>query len=49
MVIPKTVNLSRIVENYKSTSLSLTEDDIERLATIDRNRRLFRVNLCLVL
>ena len=49
MVIPKTVNPVRIVENYKSTSLSLTEDDIKRLATIDRNLRLFRVSLCLAL
>jgi len=45
VVIPKTVNPTRIVDNYKSTSLSLTEEDMKRLAGIDRNLRLFRVNL----
>ena len=44
MVIPKTVNPVRIVENYKSTSLSLTEDDIKRLVTIDKNLRLMKVS-----
>ena len=45
VVIPKTVNPKRITENHKSTALSLSEDDMKRLAEIDKNFRLFKVEL----
>ncbi len=43
VVIPKTVNPTRIVENFKSVTLSLTEEDMSRLAGIDKNLRLMKV------
>ena len=41
MVIPKTVNPARIVENFKSTDVALTSEDMEHLTAIDKNHRLF--------
>ena len=43
VVIPKTVNVTRIIENYKATSLTLKKEDIEKLAGIDKNFRLLKV------
>jgi len=31
------------VENYNSTSVSLTDDDMEKLAAVDKNHRIFEV------
>ena len=41
MVIPKSVTPKRILENYKATEVSLSEEDIQRLVGIDKNYRLF--------
>ena len=49
VVIPKTVNPKRIVENFNSTSLSLTEDDMKALAGIDKGLRLFKVTTLYIL
>ena len=43
VVIPKTVNLTRIIENYKATSLALDKEDMDKLAGIDKNFRLLKV------
>ena len=43
VVIPKTVTLTRIIENYKATSLTLDKEDIEKLAGLERNLRLMKV------
>ena len=42
MVIPKTVNPARVVENLKSTELKLDAADMKRLLDVDKNHRLFR-------
>ena len=42
MVIPKTVNPARVVENLKSTELKLDAADMKRLIKVDKNLRLFR-------
>ena len=42
MVIPKSVTPKRILENYKATEVSLSEEEIQRLVGIDKNYRLFR-------
>ena len=47
VVIPKTVNPARIVENFKSTDVALTSEDMERLTAINRNYRLFHAKLWL--
>ncbi len=49
VVIPKTVNPKRIVENFNSTRLSLTEDDMKALAGIDKGLRLFKVTTLYIL
>jgi len=38
-VIPKSVNPKRIRENLEATTLSLDEDDMARIAKLDRHRR----------
>jgi len=38
-VIPKSVNEGRIKENLASTNVELTDDDMERIAGLDRGRR----------
>ena len=43
VVIPKTVNPKRIIENHKSTALSLTGDDMKEFAGLDKNLRLMKV------
>ncbi len=39
IVIPKSVTPSRIAENYAARSLTLTADDIDRIAALDRGVR----------
>ena len=41
MVIPKSVTPKRILENYKATEVSLSEEEIQRLVGINKNHRLF--------
>ena len=43
VVIPKTVNLTRIIENYKATSLLLDKEDMDKLAGMEKNLRLLKV------
>lgn len=43
VVIPKTVNLVRVVENLKSTEVKLDPEDMRRLREGDRNKRLMSV------
>lgn len=38
-VIPKSVNESRIIENFKSVSVNLDEDDLKKIAGLDENFR----------
>lgn len=38
-VIPKSVNESRIIENFKSVSVNLDEDDLNQIAGLDENFR----------
>ncbi len=38
-VIPKSVNPTRIQQNFASTEVSLTPEDMEKIATLDRHRR----------
>ena len=40
-MIPKSVTESRIIENLKATELVLTDEEMQRLKTIDKNYRLF--------
>ena len=42
MVIPKSVTPKRILENYKATEVSLSEEEIQRLVGINKNHRLFK-------
>jgi len=42
VVIPKSVTPKRIIENQKSTQVTLDEDEVQRLVGIDKNFRLFR-------
>ena len=42
VVIPKSVTPKRIIENQKSTEVTLDEDEVQRLVGIDKNFRLFR-------
>ena len=39
VVLPKSVTPSRIAENFDSTSVTLTEDDMAQIATLDRGFR----------
>ena len=43
VVIPKSVNPERIAENIKATQIQLDAEDIERIESIDRGTRMFRV------
>ncbi len=43
MVIPKTVSPTRLIENQDSTKLKLSEEDMTRLTTVDKDFRLYRV------
>ena len=45
MVIPKSVNPKRIAENFKATQVILDAEEVKRLRDIDKDTRLFRVNL----
>ncbi len=45
MVIPKTVNLTRVVDNFKSTEVKLDAEDMRKLRELDRNKRLLSVSL----
>ena len=40
VVIPKTTNPARVVENKKSTELNLDAEDMRRLREMDKNQRL---------
>ena len=39
VVIPKSVTPARIAENYAARSLTLTADDVDRIAALDRGVR----------
>ena len=39
IVIPKSVNPKRLAENFKSQEVKLTPDDMERIASLDKERR----------
>lgn len=41
MVIPRSSNPARIVENFKSTELELDSEDMRELGKLDRNYRMF--------
>ena len=43
VVIPKSVNPERIAENIKATQIQFDAEDIERIESIDRGTRMFRV------
>ena len=43
VVIPKTVNPTRITENLKSTEVKLDPEDMKRLREADKNSRLLTV------
>ena len=45
MVIPKTVNPTRLKQNQDSTKLKLSEEDMTRLTAVDKDFRLYRVSL----
>ena len=44
MVIPKTVNPTRIEENLKATEVKLDAEDMKRLRELDRNTRMLNVS-----
>lgn len=44
MVIPKTTNPARVLENLKSIELDLDPEDMRRLRDIDQNYRLLTGN-----
>ena len=39
IVIPKSVNESRIIQNLKATEITLNPDDIQRLKDVNRDLR----------
>ena len=39
VVIPKTTNTERVVENLNATGLTLDEVDVSRMRALDRNHR----------
>ena len=43
MVIAKSVTPKRIIENQKSTEVTLDEDEVQQLVGIDKNHRLLRI------
>ncbi len=44
MVIPKTVNLTRVVDNLKSTEVKLDAEDMRKLKELDLHKRLLKVS-----
>ena len=44
VVIPKTVNPTRIEENLKATEVKLDAEDMKRLRELDRNTRMLNVS-----
>ena len=48
MVIPKTTNTGRILENLKSTEVSLDDSDLTKMRSLDRNQRFFTGDFLLV-
>ena len=45
VAIPKSTNEGRIKENLGATKIKLTPEEMERLRGIDRNKRLFLMEL----
>ena len=41
MVIPKSTNEGRIIENIKAADVTLSPEEVERLKSLDRNHRYF--------
>ena len=39
VVIPKTTNTGRVMENLKSAEVSLDESDLTKMRSLDRNQR----------
>lgn len=39
-VIPKTSNVNRLVENYESWTVELTDDDMKKMRNIQKNVRI---------
>lgn len=39
VVIPKTINIQRVKENFNSTELTLDETDLVQMRALDRNHR----------
>ena len=42
MVTPKSVNLERLKENLASTRVRLDDEDMKKLQSLDRNRRMLK-------
>ena len=42
MVTPKSVNLQRLKENLASTRIRLDDEDMKKLQSLDRNRRMLK-------
>ncbi len=38
-VIPKSINRGRIVQNFEAQSIDLSENDMDKIATLDKNYR----------
>ena len=47
IVIPKSVSESRIVQNLKATEISLTLEEVDRLKALNKNLRLFSMDVFL--
>ena len=43
VVIPKTTNPNRVLQNMEATKLSLSEEDMTALMGVDKNFRLYKV------
>lgn len=39
VIIPRTSNFSRLKENFESSSFKLTDDDIKKISTLNKNAR----------
>ena len=46
-MIPKSVSESRIVQNLKATEISLTLEEVDRLKALNKNLRLFSMDVFL--
>ena len=42
VVTPKSVNLQRLKENLASTRIRLDDEDMKKLQSLDRNRRMLK-------